>query len=196
VRVARLSALAVLAGALAALLPSIGSSHSKPGFESAAQTCGRVEYQSGLEAVFGRRKNHQQAITYRNTVVARGFVNAFIVDDCPSGFRIVIRGIDTFDIGVDLQDEARKEGFPVTLECIKGKEIGRYEAIFGHGRDRPAATAIVSRAAAAGFVGAKLRNDPCGGFEVYLAGFKDQQTAEAFATEARARGFEIVVERN
>lgn len=195
-RVARLSTLAVLAGALAALLPSIGSSHAKPGFENAAQACGRVEYQSGLEAVFGRRKNHQQAIAYRNTVVSRGFVNAFIVDDCPSGFRIVVRGIDTFDIGVDLQDEARREGFPVTLECIKGKEIGRYEVIFGHGRDKPSAAAIVTRAAAAGFPGIRQRNDPCGGFEVYLAGFKDQQAAEAFAAEARARGFEVVVERN
>jgi hypothetical protein len=196
VRVVRLSALAAVAAAVTVLAPSLGQSKTKPGFESAQQACGRVEYQSGLEAVFGRRRTHQQAITYRNTVVTRGFVNAFIVDDCPSGFRIVLRGIETFDIGVDLQAEARKEGFPVTLECIKGKEIGRLEAIFGHGRDRPAAQAIVSRAAAAGFPGLKLRNDPCGGFEVYLTGFEDQHEADAFVAQARARGFDVVLERN
>jgi hypothetical protein len=196
VRVARFSALAVVAGLAAAFVPSLGFSHAKPEFDSVRQTCGRVEFQSGLEAVFGRRKNHQQAITYRNLVVSRGFVNAFIVDDCPSGFRIVVRGIETFDIGVELQSEARKEGFPLTLECIQGKVVGRLEAIFGHGRDRPTATAIVNRATAAGFPGVRLRNDPCGGFEAYLAGFKDQREADAFATQARARGFDVVIERN
>jgi hypothetical protein len=196
VRVARLLAVAAVAGTVTVLVPSLGHSKSKPVFASAQQVCGRVEFQSGLEAVFGRRAGHQQAITYRNQVVARGFVNAFIVNDCPTGFRIVLRGIDTFDVGVDLQSEARKEGFPVTLECIKGKEIGRLEAVFGHGRDRAAANAIVNRAAAAGFPGLKLRNDPCGGFEVYLTGFEDQREAEAFVAQARARGFDVVLERN
>jgi hypothetical protein len=189
--------LAVVAAVVAVVVPSLGLSHSKPTFERAQQECGRVEYASGLEAVFGRRATHQQAIAYRNTVVGRGFVNAFIVNDCPSGFRIVVRGIDTFDIGVELQAEARPEGFPVTLECIKGKEIGRYEVVFGHGRDRPTAAAIVNRAAAAGFPGVKLRPDPCGGFEAYFfAGFKDQREAEAFAAQVKARGLDVVVERN
>jgi hypothetical protein len=196
VRVVRLVALAAVVSAVTVLVPSLGQSKTKPGFEAARQECGRVEFQSALEAVFGRRRTHQQAITYRNQVVARGFVNAFIVNDCPSGFRIVLRGIETFDIGVELQAEARKEGFPVTLECIKGKEIGRLEVIFGHGRDRPAAQAIVSRAAAAGFPGLKLRNDPCGGFEVYLTGFKDRNEAEAFVAQAKSRGFDVVIERN
>jgi hypothetical protein len=181
---------------VAVIIPSIGHSKPEPTFDNAAQVCGRVEYQSGLEAVFGRRRTHQQAITYRNLVVSRGFVNAFIVDDCLSGFRIVVRGIETFDIGVDLQNEARREGFPVTLECIQAKEVGRLEAIFGHGRDRPAANAIVNRAEAAGFPGLKLRNDPCGGFEVYLAGFEDEREANAFVSQARARGFDVVLEVN
>jgi hypothetical protein len=186
---------AAFGAVVAVMIPSLGTSGpARSG--RADQTCGRVEYASGLEAVFGRRATHQQAITYRNTVVARGFVNAFIVNDCPTGFRIVVRGIETFDIGVDLQDEARKEGFPVTLECIKGKEIGRYEVVFGHGRDRAAATAIVNRAAAGGFPGLKLRPDPCGGFEVYLAAFANQREADAFAAEAKSRGFDVVVERN
>ena len=124
-------------------------------------------------------------------------MNTFIVNDCPSGFRIVLRGIETFDIGVDLQSEARKEGFPVTLECIKGKEIGRYEVVFGHGRDRPTATALANRVTAAGIQGAKLRPDPCGGFEVYVfLNFKDQREADAFAAQAKAKGLDAVVERN
>ena len=195
VRVARFSALAV-AGAAAVLMPSLGLSHSGPTVKRAQQACGnRVEYLSGLEAVFGRRKTHQQALAFRTQVTGRGFVNANIIEGC-DGFRVVIRGIDTFDVGVDLQDEARREGFSVTLECIQGKPLGRYEAIFGHGRDRPTAQAIVTQAGAAGFPGVKLRNDPCGGFEAYLAGFDDQREAQAFAAEAKARGFDVVVEIN
>jgi len=196
VRVARFSALAVVAGAVVIFMPSLGFSHSNPTPKRAQQACGnRVEYVSGLEAVFGRRKTHQQALAFRTQVVGRGFVNANIIEGC-DGFRVVVRGIDTFDIGVDLQDEARREGFLVTLECIKGKPLGRWEAVFGHGRDRPTAQAIVNRAEAAGFPGVKLRNDPCGGFEAYLAGFDDQQQAQAFATEAKARGFDVHVELN
>ena len=194
-RVARVFALAGLVGAVAIFLPGVGSSKPTPGFERAQQACGRVEFVSGLEAVFGRRQTHQQALTFRSQVTSRGFVNANIIEGC-DGFRVVVRGIDTFDVGVDLQDEARREGFAVTLECIQAKVVGRLEAIFGHGRDRPTATAIVTRAAAAGFPGLKLRNDPCGGFEAYLGGFQDQREAEAFVAQAKARGFDVVLERN
>ncbi len=187
--------LACLAGGLAASVPALGLSRSTPGFESVQQACGRLEFVSGLEAVFGRRKTHQQALTLRSQITARGFVNANVIQGC-DGFRVVVRGIDTFDVGVDLQTEARREGFPVTLECIQAKPVGRLEAIFGHGRDRAAAQALVNRAAAAGFEGVKLRNDPCGGFEAYLAGFQDQREAEAFAAQARARGFDVVLEHN
>jgi hypothetical protein len=195
VRVARFLVLACLAGGIAGSVPSLGLSRSTPGFDSVQQACGRLEFISGLEAVFGRRKTHQQALTFRTQVTARGFVNANIIQGC-DGFRVVVRGIDTFDVGVDLQDEARREGFAVTLECIQAKPLGRLEAIFGHGRDRPTATALVNRAAAAGFEGVKLRSDPCGGFEAYLAGFEDQREAEAFAAQANARGFNVVLERN
>src|SRR5213075_1184543 len=189
VRVARFSALAVVAGAAAILMPSLGLSHSTPVAKSVQQACGnRVEYVSGLEAVFGRRKTQQQALAFRTQVVGRGFVNANIIEGC-DGFRVVVRGIDTFDVGVDLQEEARREGFAVTLECIQAKQIGIWDGILGHGRDRPSANAIASRAASVGFPGAKLRSDPCGGFEVYVAGFPDQRSAQSWAEAARGRGF-------
>ena len=115
-------------------------------------------------------------------------MNANIIEGC-NEFRVVIRGIDTFDIGVDLQDEARKEGFAVTLECIQAKVVGHWDGILGHGRDRVAANAIVTHAASVGFPGAKLRSDPCGGFEVYVSGFANQRDAEGWAEAARNRGF-------
>jgi hypothetical protein len=179
--------LAILVGLMCIAAPSLGLSSSGQAAK-ADQACTRVEYVSGLEAVFGRRKTHQQAITFRNQVTARGFLNANIIEGC-SDFRVVVRGIDTFDIGVDLQDEARAEGFAVTLECIQAKQIGRWDGVLGHGRDRAAGNTIVTRAASVGFPGAKLRNDPCGGFEVYVPGFPDQGSAQSWAEAARARGF-------
>jgi hypothetical protein len=193
VSVARLSVLAAFVGLIAVLVPSHGL--SKPASGQANGACGRLEFVSGLEAVFGRRKTHQQALTLRNQVTGRGFVNANIIEAC-TDFRVVVRGIDTFDVGVDLQSEARREGFDLTLECIQAKELGRIEVIFGHGRDRPTATAIVNRATAAGFPGLKLRNDPCGGFEAYLAGFSSDAEAIVFAGAAKDRGFDVIIERN
>jgi hypothetical protein len=188
VRGARLFGLALLVGTMCVAVPSLGASSSTPTAAQRADACTRVEFLSGLEAVFGRFKSHQQALTFRSQVTSRGFVNANIIEGC-SDFRVVIRGIDTFDVGVDLQDEARKEGFAVTLECIQAKQIGHWDGILGHGRDRPTAQAIVNRAASVGFPGAELRNDPCGGFEVYVAGFTDQRSAQGWAEAARARGF-------
>jgi hypothetical protein len=188
VRVARLSALAALAALLCIGAPSLGLSSSGPTLGRSADACSRQEFVSTLEAVFGRFKTHQQALAFRSRVTARGFVNANIIEGC-TDFRVVLRGIDTFDVGVDLQSEARREGFSVTLECIQAKQIGRWDGVLGHGRDRVTANSIVVRAANAGFPGAKLRNDPCGGFEVYVAGFDDQRAAAGWAEEARNRGF-------
>lgn len=186
-RAARLFAFATVVGLVCVAVPSLGLSSSAPNAAQRADAC-REEFVSGLEAVFGRFKTHQQALTFRAKVTQRGFVNANIIEGC-SEFRVVVRGIDTFDIGVDLQTEARREGFAVTLECIQAKTIGRWDGILGHGRDRVSANAIATRAASVGFPGAKLRNDPCGGFEVYVAGFPDKASAESWAEAARSRGF-------
>jgi hypothetical protein len=188
----RLIAVAVgLAGLLGAFAPGVASSA-----EHAAGDCGRVEYASGLEVVFGPRYSTQaRAEAQRRDVLARGFLNANIIPGC-DGYRVSIRGMETWDVAVELQNEARREQFPATIECIKGKEIGRLEAIFGHGRDRDAAQAIVDRAAASGYLGLKLRPDPCGGFEVYVAGFNDRAEAEVFKAEAKDRGFTVAIEIN
>jgi hypothetical protein len=179
-----------LAALIAGAVPGVGSSAKRP-----RQECGRVEYASGLEVVFGRYPTDAKAQAARRIFLGRGFDNANVIPGC-DGFRVSVRGMETFDVAVDLQSEARREHFNATIECIKGKEIGRLEAIFGHGRDRSAAQAIVNRAGAAGYVGLKLRPDPCGGFEVYLAGFKDRAEAEVFRAQAKDRGFDIALERN
>jgi hypothetical protein len=189
---ARLIAVAVgLAGFLGALAPGVASSAKQT-----ARDCGREEFTSGLEVVFGPRFSTQaKAEAQRRDVLGRGFLNANIIPGC-DGYRVSVRGMETWDVAVELQSEARGEQIPATIECIKGKEIGRLEAIFGHGRDRDAAQAIVNHAASFGYLGLKLRPDPCGGFEVYLAGFKDSAEAEVFKAQAKDRGFNVALEVN
>ena len=67
---------------------------------------GRIR--SGVRSGSEAAAQAQQALTLRTQVTARGFVNANIIQGC-DGFRVVVRGIDTFDVGVDLQNEARRE---------------------------------------------------------------------------------------
>lgn len=188
---ARLIAVTVgLAASVAAVLPGVGSSSAK----SPAQSCAREEFVSGLEVVFGHANTEAKAETLRRLAVSRGFPNANIIPGCD--FRVVVRGFETFDQAVGVQSEARSVKFNATIECIKAKQIGRIEAIFGHGRDNASAQAIVDQAAAFGYIGVKLRPDPCGGFEAYLAGFKDRAEAELFQAQAKDRGVNVVLEVN
>jgi hypothetical protein len=177
-----------LAAFVAAALPGVGSS-------AKTQACAREEFVSGLEVVFGHAKTEAAAEALQRLAVLRGFKNANIIPGCD--FRVVVRGFETFDQAVGVQTEARSVKFPnATIECIKAKQLGRFEAIFGHGRDGAAAQAIVDRAASFGYVGVKLRSDPCGGFEAYLAGFKDRAEAEVFKAQAKDRGVDVAIELN
>ncbi|MFY9578991.1 MAG: hypothetical protein WAQ33_06680 [Gaiellaceae bacterium] len=185
--------LAVLVGVVATvavLAPGAGSKTAAP------QVC-KVEYTSGVEVVFQRFKTHPPAVTFRNKVVGNGFQNASIIEGCDGFFRVVVRGAETYDVAVDLQAEAKTVNYATTIECVKGKDdVGELEVVFGHPRTRAEAADLVSRAAASGFVGLLLEPDPCGGFEVMLQGFQDQNETDDFVREATAHGFDVVIEKS
>jgi len=184
--VRRTRLLAVLAGVVATVAV----------LAAAPQVC-KVEYVSGLEVVFKRLSTHPPAVEFRNKVVANGFQNASIIEGCDGIFRVVVRGIESFDIAVDLQAEAKTVNYDASIECIKGKDdVGELEVVFGHSRTRAEAADLVSRAAASGFVGLQLEPDPCGGFEVMIHGFQDQNEADDFVREATAHGFDVVIEKS
>jgi hypothetical protein len=191
VRGTRLVAVTVgVIASVAVLAPGAGSRPAVP------KVC-KVEYTSGLEVVFKRFKTHPPAVAFRNKVVSNGFQNASIIEGCDGLFRVVVRGIDSFDIAVDLQAEATSVNYTASIECIKGKDdVGELEVVFGHSRNRVDAQDLVARAAASGFVGLRLEPDPCGGFEAMIQGFKDRPQADDFVREAKAHGFDVVVEKS
>jgi hypothetical protein len=186
----RLFAFVVATAAVAAaLVPTLGSS------APATTACGHTEYTSGLELVFKHFKTETAADTYRDGIVSEGFENASVVAGCD--YRVVVRGIENFDVAVDLQAEATRVHRPTTIECVQGKDdVGELEAVFGHRRTRADAEALVSRAAASGFVGLQLEPDACGGFEVMLKGFRDRSQADDFVSEAKTHGFDVVIEKS
>jgi hypothetical protein len=186
-----LTLVAATVGVVVALLPGVGS--SAPSVKTPTQECGHVEYTSGLELVFKHFKTETAADTYRDDLVREGFENASIVPGCD--FRVVVRGIENFDVAVELQAEAQRVRRSTTIECIQGKDdVGELEVVFGHRRTRDDAEALVSRAADSGFVGLQLEPDACGGFEVTIKGFRDRNQADEFVAEAKTHGFEVTVE--
>ena len=80
-RAARLFLLASVVALACVCVPTLGLSSATPDAVAQDSAC-RVEFVSWLEAVFGRFKTHQQAITFRNRVTSRGFVNANIIEAC------------------------------------------------------------------------------------------------------------------
>jgi hypothetical protein len=181
--------------ALAIAVAGAGTaSESRAEARRATANCGREEFVAGLEAVFGRFKTHADAIAFRNKIAQQGFVNGNVIQGC-DGFRVVIRGLDSFDQGVDLQAEAAQVSLPVTLECIEAKDdVGELEAVFGHRRTRFDAQVLVNRAAALGFEGMQIESDPCGGYEVLEKGLTSREQAGEFVAEAKSVGFDVVIE--
>ena len=185
--------LAASIGLVAALMPGVGA--SAPSAKSPNQECGHVEYTSGVELVFKHFETATAADNYRDDIVREGFENASVVPGCD--YRVVVRGIENIDVAVELQAEAKRVRRAATIECIQGKDdVGELEVVFGHRRSRGEAEALVSRAAASGFVGLQIESDACGGFEVMIKGFRDRNQAGDFVSEAKSHGFDVVVEKS
>jgi hypothetical protein len=126
--------------------------------------------------------------------MAQGFTFTAIELGC-NEFRVVIRGYDTFEIAVAIQEEARKSTFHPTVECYQAPDKnGELEVDMGHEPDLASANDLVAVAASRGLVGAQLEADPCGGYEVMMKGFVDQAQANAFAAEASSVGFNAHLE--
>ena len=182
---------AIAAGAVA-LVAFSGTSSASP---KSGQACGGLpEYTTGPEVVFGRPTTLAAAQKLQAQVMAQGFTFTAIELGC-NEFRVVIRGYDTFEIAVAIQEEARKSTFHPTVECYQAPDKnGELEVDMGHEPDLASANDLVAVAASRGLVGAQLEADPCGGYEVMMKGFVDRAQANEFAAEASSVGFNAHLE--
>ena len=176
------------AALLAIVVPGLGSSST-----TRRTQCNPPGTYTGLEAVFGRTTK-AGSTRLRARVLHNGFANAAIIQDC-TGYRVVVRGMESFDVAYELQAEARRVSYKATVECVQGQDnFGEIEAVFGHRRSRADAADLVTLAASEGFTGLQLEPDPCGGFEVMFKGFSSRRQAEDYVEEAGHGGFKVALE--
>jgi hypothetical protein len=183
----RLASLLALAGTIAVLVPGIGASGTGP--KRPKDQCTTLVFQNELEAVFGRVKTPAAAQVLLGKVRRVGFQNADIIRSACAEYKVFQRGIETWDIGVDLQEEARTVGLSVTLECVRGKGAGDIQAILGTRPTSADVQALAARAKDRGITSLKIRPAPCGGFQAYVTGFRTRAQAEEFRDNARRVGF-------
>jgi hypothetical protein len=183
----RLASLLALAGTIAVLIPGVGASGAGP--KRPKDQCTTLVFQNELQAVFGRVKTPAAAQVLLGKVRRVGFQNADIIRSACGEYKVFQRGIETWEVGVDLQDEARRVGFSITLECVRGKGAGDIQAILGTRATSADVQTLAARARDRGITSLKIRPAPCGGFQAYVTGFRTRAQAEEFRDNARRVGF-------
>jgi hypothetical protein len=174
-------AVASLAAAIVLVSGLSGSATAAP------QACATQVFQNGLDVVFGRANTQAKA----NAITARaqkiGFQSAKTVQLGCNTWAAVLRGIDSYQIAVNVQTEARRGKMTPTVECVKADQIGQLQAVFGTTPTSGEIDAVIRRANSFGYVGLKTKRAPCGGYQAYVAGFTDRAQAEGFVQTARQR---------
>jgi hypothetical protein len=152
------------------------------------QGCETPVYENGLDLVFGRAKSLAAADKIAQQAVTVGFKGVKAVQESCTVWKAVLRGpLVSFSTAVGVQAEARTvHRFP-TIECVTARQTGQLQAIFGTLPTIGELNAVIARANNFGYIGLKIKRAPCGGYQAYVAGFRDKAQAFEFAQTARER---------
>jgi hypothetical protein len=176
-----------LIGALAAAFTVLVSGLSGSATAARSQGCETPVFQNGLDVVFGRAKTRAGADAITARAQKDGFTSVITVQDTCSTWKSALRGLDSFQTAVGVQSEARRVNLKPTIECVKAQQVGQLQAIFGTRATLGDLDDVISRARSFGYVGLKTKRAPCGGYQAYVAGFRDRAQADDFAQTARQR---------
>lgn len=149
--------------------------------------CTTPVFQNGLDVVFGRASTQAAADRITRKATGVGFQGVKTVRDTCRVWKSALRGINTYDVAVGVQSEARRVHLFPTVECVKAQEIGQFQAIFGTRRTLADLQDVIDTANNKGYVGIKTKPAPCGGYQAYVTGFSSQSEAEGFAEVATQR---------
>jgi hypothetical protein len=152
------------------------------------QACETPVYENGLDLVFGRAKSQAAADKIAQQAVTVGFKGVKTVQESCTVWKAVLRGpLVSFSTAVGVQAEARTvHRFP-TIECVTARQTGQLQAIFGTLPTIGELNAVIARANRFGYIDLKIKRAPCGGYQAYVAGFRDKAQAFEFAQTARER---------
>ena len=176
-----------LIGALAAALTLLVCGLSSAATAARSQGCETPAFQNGLDVVFGRAKTRAGADAITARAQRSGFRGVTTLQESCNVWKSAFRGLDSFQTAVALQTEARRAKLKPTIECVKAQQIGQLQAIFGTRATAGELDDVIQRARSFGYVGLKTKRAPCGGYQAYVAGFRDRGQAEDFAQTARQR---------
>jgi hypothetical protein len=149
---------------------------------------------TGITAVFGHRRTLDSAAALLNSADSIGFHGLVIQRRGCRDYAVVLTGFNGEPQAHQLQREAARVHYHVTLECRSQLPQGGLNAVFGHRPTRHAAEVLATRAQSIGFHGLSVRQDRCGDWEVDLAGLKTAAQRRDFRHEAERVGFHITFE--
>lgn len=159
-----------------------------------ADSCTTPVYQNGLDVVFGRASTQTKADQITRKAVSVGFKGVVTVRDTCAVWKSALRGLNSYDVAVGVQSEARRVRLHPTIECVRAQEIGQLQAIFGTRRTLSDLQALLDLAARYGYTNLKTKTAPCGGYQAYIAGFTSRAQADGFAQEVSQRtGLHVVI---
>jgi hypothetical protein len=177
--------------AIVLLPPLVG-----PGSAGLRDNCTTPVFENGLDAVFGRTASQAAADVVTNRADTLGFKGLKTVRESCGIWESVLRGLSSFDVAVDLQNEARRVGLDPTIECVTAQQIDQLQAIFGTRPTLEELQFVIDRAKSFGYVGLKTKTAPCGGYQAYVAGFDSRAEADSFAEVATERtGLQVTIIR-
>lgn len=173
-------------GGLTAVLALLGSGVSGSATAARAQ-CETPVFQNGLDLVFGRTRTRAAADAITAHAQRTGFTNVITVQESCNVWKSAMRGLDSLQTAVGVQSEARRVKLRPTIECVKAQQVGQLQALFGTRATLGELGDVIQRARSFGYVGLKTKRAPCGGYQAYVAGFRDRAQADDFAQTARQR---------
>jgi hypothetical protein len=174
-----------------ALIPVVAGSGSASVLQDA---CTTPVFENGIDVVFGRATTQAAAERITKRAETVGFQGVKTVRETCRVWKSAFRGLNSYDVAVALQAEARRVHLLPTVECMHAQEIGQIQAIFGTRRTLGDLQAVIAQAVSFGYVGLKTKTGPCGGYQAFVAGFKSRAEAEDFAQTASQRtGLKVVV---
>jgi hypothetical protein len=174
----------VALAAAAVTIPTVAGSGSAGVLQDA---CTTPVYQNGLDVVFGRASTQAAADRITKKATGIGFQGVKTVRDTCRVWKSALRGINSYDVAVGVQSEARRVRLFPTVECVRAQEIGQFQAVFGTRRTLADLQDVINQASSKGYTGIRTKTAPCGGYEAYVTGFSNQGEAEEFALVATQR---------
>jgi hypothetical protein len=190
-RATRVAVGALALGAL--LIPAVNGSSSTT---VARDSCKTPVFQNGLDLVFGRAGSQAAANQITQSAETAGFEGVKTVRDSCTVWESALRGLNSFDTAVAIQDEARRVSLYPTIECALAQEIGQLQAIFGTEPTVADLQQVIAKANSFGYTGLKTKTAPCGGYQAYVAGFTSRAEADDFAQVATERtGLQVTIVR-